>query len=88
MLYTEDVENIKKHFYGRVSKATDDNMTWLMRFACWITKTTDTLRKCNNYYYSRQQWLCECASMLRYTYTACLCYYLFRFKMPFVPSGR
>jgi len=52
MFHTEDEENIKKHFYGRVSKATDDNITRLMRFACWITKTTDTLRICHTFCYS------------------------------------
>jgi hypothetical protein len=28
--------------YGRASEATDDNIIWRMRFACWITKATDT----------------------------------------------
>jgi len=27
--------------YGRAGKATDDNITWRMRFECWITTTTD-----------------------------------------------
>ena len=44
-----------------------------MRFACWITKATDTQ---SDYVmpiaFPRQQWLCERASMLRYTYIACL----------------
>jgi hypothetical protein len=44
-----------------------------MRFACWITKATDT----HSEYviliaFSLQQWLRERASMLRYTYIACL----------------
>jgi len=52
MFHTEDVENIKKHFYGTVSKATDDNTTRLMRFACWITTTTDTLKVRYTYCYS------------------------------------
>ena len=28
--------------YGRAGQATDDNIIRRMRFACWITKTTDT----------------------------------------------
>jgi hypothetical protein len=28
--------------YGRAGQATDDNIIWRMRFACWITKATDT----------------------------------------------
>ena len=28
--------------YGRVGQATDDNIIRRMRFACWITKATDT----------------------------------------------
>jgi hypothetical protein len=28
--------------YGRARQATDDNMIRRMRFACWITKATDT----------------------------------------------
>jgi hypothetical protein len=51
----------------------NDNITRRMRCACWITKTTDT----HSEYvivivFPRQQWLCKCASMLRYTYIACL----------------
>jgi len=52
MFHTEDVQNIKKHFYGTVSKATNDNITRLMRFACWITTTTDTLKIRYTYCYS------------------------------------
>jgi len=74
MFHTEDVENIKKHFYGTVSKVTDDNITRLMRFACWIDKTTDTLRICYTFVIPRQQWLRERASVLRYTYIASLYY--------------
>ena len=44
-----------------------------MRFACWITNATDT----HSEYvmliaFPRQQWLLERASILRYTYIACL----------------
>ena len=28
--------------YGRSEQATDDNIILRMRFACWITKATDT----------------------------------------------
>jgi len=28
--------------YGTARQATDDNITRRMRFACWITKATDT----------------------------------------------
>jgi len=27
---------------GRTRQATDDNIMWHMRFACWISKATDT----------------------------------------------
>jgi hypothetical protein len=33
--------------YGTARQATDDNIILRMRFACWITKATDTLRICN-----------------------------------------
>ena len=32
--------------YGRARQATDDNIIRRMRFACWITKATDTRSKC------------------------------------------
>jgi hypothetical protein len=35
-------DNVKK--YGRERQATDGNITRRMRFACWLTKATDTLR--------------------------------------------
>ena len=52
--------------YGTARQTTDDNIIWRMRFACWITKTTDT----HSEYvilivFPRQQWLRERASMLR-----------------------
>jgi hypothetical protein len=54
MFPREFVENIKTqlHFqkffrlwdkvetYGTARQATDDNITWRMRFACWINKTS------------------------------------------------
>jgi hypothetical protein len=56
--------------YGRARQATDDN---IIRFACWITKATDTL---SEYViliaFPRQQWLRERATVVRYTYVTCL----------------
>jgi hypothetical protein len=44
-----------------------------MRIACWITKATDTHSEFLIFITSAlQEWLRERASMLRYTYTACL----------------
>jgi hypothetical protein len=58
--------------YGRAGQATDDNVIRRMRFACWITKATDT----HSEYvilinFPRQQWLGERASMLS-LYVHCL----------------
>jgi hypothetical protein len=41
--FLDDVEK-----YGRSSLATGD-ILWHTHFACWITKTTHTLRVCNTY---------------------------------------
>jgi hypothetical protein len=54
-------------------KPQTTNVIWRMRFACWITKATDT----HSEYvivvaFPRQQWLRERASVLRYTYIACI----------------
>jgi hypothetical protein len=44
--------------YGRAGQAKDDSMIWRMRFACWLTKATDThthtyrRRICNIYCFS------------------------------------
>jgi hypothetical protein len=59
--------------YGTAEEATEDNIIRRMRFAYWITKATDT----HSEYiiliaFPRQQWLHKRASMLRYTYIACL----------------
>jgi len=46
---------------------------WLMRIACWITKATNTHAECVILVaFLPHQWLHEHASMLRYTYIACL----------------
>jgi hypothetical protein len=62
--------------YGRARQATDGNMTQSMRFACYITKATDTQ---SEYViviaFPQQQWLQEQASMLRLLRAfACLVY--------------
>jgi len=64
-------DNVEK--YGRARQAIDDNITWRMLIACWITKATDT----DSEYviliaFPLQQWLRESASVLRYTYIVCL----------------
>jgi len=33
-------DDVERH--GRIEQATDDDIIRRMRFACWITKTTDT----------------------------------------------
>ena len=38
--------------YGIAGHATDGNIIWRMRFACWINKATSTLRIYNTYCYS------------------------------------
>jgi hypothetical protein len=59
--------------YSRAGQATDDKTIRRMRIACWIPKATNT----HSEYVilivvPLQQWLHERASMLRYTYIACL----------------
>ena len=57
--------------YCRGGQATD-NITLRMRFACWITKATDTHSAyAIHIAFPRLQWLCERVSVLRYTYVAC-----------------
>jgi hypothetical protein len=67
-------DNMEK--YGTARQATDDNTIWRMRFACWISKATDTL---SEYViligFPRQQWLRKRASMLRYTCIDSLVHY-------------
>jgi len=57
--------------------------TWRMRIADWITKATNT----HSEYVKRiafplQQCLYESASVLGYTYTACLVYLKISFSIP------
>jgi hypothetical protein len=59
--------------YRIAGQATDDNITRRKCIACWIPKATDM----HSEYvilaaYPLQQWLHECASILRYTYITCL----------------
>jgi hypothetical protein len=75
MFHTEDEENIEKHIYGRVSKATD-GITRLMRFACWVTKTTGTLTIRNTYCYSTATMVARMRFYVTLNVTALLCYYL------------
>ena len=63
--------------YGTARQVTGDSFIRRMRFACRVTKATDT----HSEYailiaFPLQQWLCERASMLRYTYSACLVFIL------------
>jgi hypothetical protein len=56
--------------YGTAGQATDGNIIRRMRFACWITKATDTHSECVTFIaFPLQQWLRERTSLLRYTYT-------------------
>ena len=50
---------------------------WPMHIACWIPKATNThtLMLCNSHFFPLQQWLHERASMLHYTYIACIVTY-------------
>jgi hypothetical protein len=46
---------------------------WRTRIACWIPKATDTHSEhVILVAFPLQQWLQECASVLRYTYLACI----------------
>jgi hypothetical protein len=56
--------------YGTARQATDDNIIRRMRFACWITKATDTHSEYLVFIaFSRQQWLRERASVLTVMHT-------------------
>jgi hypothetical protein len=58
---------------GSAWEATDDNITQRMRTACWITKATDTHSEYVIFSaFPWQQWLRERASVLHYTYSACV----------------
>jgi hypothetical protein len=59
---------------SKARQATDENIIWHMRFACGITKATET-HITSEYViliaFPRQQWSGERVSMLRYTCVAC-----------------
>ena len=58
-------DNVAK--YGRAWQATDDNIIRHMRFACWVTKVTDThLEYVIRVVFPWQQWLHERTSVLLY----------------------
>jgi hypothetical protein len=58
---------------ARARQATDDNIIWRIRFACWISKATDRHSEFEILIaFLRLQWLCESTSILRYTHVACL----------------
>jgi hypothetical protein len=63
-------DNVEK--YGTARQATEDNIIRRVRFACWITKATDTYTEYVILIaFLRQQWLRERFSVLRHTYIAC-----------------
>jgi hypothetical protein len=68
--------------YGTARQATDDNIIRRMRFACYITKATDTHSDCVILTaFPRQQWLSERALMLR-LYVHCLSVLFLNVKIP------
>jgi hypothetical protein len=66
-------ENVGK--YGTARQATDYDIKRRVGFAWWISKATNTQSECViPIAFPLQQWLNERASVLRYTYNACLVY--------------
>jgi hypothetical protein len=71
-VFTKNVvyEVLWKHF---VERGRPQMTKWRMRFACCITKATDTRSECVILIdFPQQKWLHERSSMLRYTLTAFL----------------
>jgi len=71
--YVQCIFSRKPCVYETVCQVTDENMIRRKRFACWITKATNT----HSQYVTlialpRQQQFRVRASMLRHTYIACL----------------
>jgi hypothetical protein len=57
----------------RTGRATDDNIIQHMCLTCWITKATNTHSECVILVaFPWQHWLHKRASLLYYTYIACL----------------
>jgi len=55
--------------YGRAGQATNGNIIRRMRFACWVSKATDTHSECVIHIaFPLQKWLRERSSGLRYTH--------------------
>jgi hypothetical protein len=60
-----------------VERGRPQKTIWRMRIACRIPKATDTSSGCVILIaFTLQQWLYVLASVLRYTYIACLVFYL------------
>ena len=54
---------------------------WCMRIACWATKATKTQSDCVILIaFPLQQWLRERATLLRYTYIACVVHFSNHFQ--------
>jgi hypothetical protein len=63
--------------YGTARQVTDDNTIRRTRFACWVTKATDThLESVIIIAFARQQWLRERDSVLR-MYVHCFLVWFF-----------
>ena len=98
MFQTKVVEKIKtrilcsitffrKSCRGRDRQATDDNIIRRMRFACWITATTDT----HSEYvilvaFPRQNWLSERASVLHLRIRTLPVFRFYVFRSVYIPS--
>jgi hypothetical protein len=67
--------------YCRTGQATNNNKTGRMLIACWMSKVTNTDLKYVILITSPlQKWLRERASILRYTYIACIVYLYLYFR--------
>jgi len=75
-----------------VEQCRPQKTIWHMRIACWITKATHTHTHTHSKYvilitFPLQQWLQERASMLHYTYIACIAiFYVLSFLSYFTVS--
>jgi len=76
------LNNMKKK-YGTARQATDDNIIWRMRVACRIPKALNTHSEYVMFTtFTLQRWLRIHASLLRYTYIACIVTCLFVSILP------
>jgi hypothetical protein len=62
--------NVEK--YGRARRSKYDDIIWRMRFACWLTKTKNTLSQVITFAFPQQQCFLGRLSMLRCRYISCL----------------